>query len=1038
MDSQSDIRHHCPAMASECSALPDASLLLVLLDGRLRCVSLKDGRERWSAQLPCGEMFSCGESGIISERRQMHPSPSDFATCKQCEVMGARYGNSSTTDRYVSVVQNPCGGCSGLSQHPFCASLPNNEVDCCLILSPRESSDVGRSPSFEWYFSGGVSGKGRDKLYFPVDVLLEHFSASRCPAHGLRDLNHRESVYIEFDFDNGVELFHLSAERGLSVPRPRRPLNDNVSSDTAVASDGNDGPQMPLCSTSQIRIAVQRATDYRTLFFPPVPRYRSGPSKGVEDNSRSLFVKKSTVIINIVGCLETNSLEGTGLDDTLRIEQTLSDSGVRVHWLAVGDNNNGPQPTVPVSPGIVESSPVVSAYVLHPHRLATGNAVTEEYCAGVTDFDDGTSYVMACCQIPILNSSSEPSKHVLSIQSCFPENFRRKRLHGFVNRQYGVFFSESLNVPSSSSSSTVSPSPLPTGSECASNDNENISNKAMGDGFFSCEESGEEANHPSPNEMSSGALVLGKSLLSFSESENVEARTQENFMSGKQSFFDENFDVLMILGSGASGVVLLTRHRVTGVLYAVKVLIVRDKFAETAVMQEVRLHAVLHNEHIVRYYTCWSEMITPARLRQLASVGLCSKREVRQTFRALEANCVSCGSSHEGAGWLIPRHEGQLGNLLLLKSPAEDCAGVYMAGDDTVDDGTGSTAGSHTEPSEDGSDDTRSNSCESSSSERSSSILEGRVVFLQLEYYRTTLAQRLGSRGSIDRFENIIIALQLFAAVRYVHRSGFLHRDVKPPNIFIDYRVQFSGVDGPGEEDNDEYDYDLDESDGNGWTCTSVREEKEERKMWTEPVNGGGNDDVSAPHQAFQSVFEFLQFYATTPPLSTYLKKIKCAQNEEQKRRAVYLIGKWTCKRFLQVRLGDFSISKSFLAQHVELASNFGRTAMNTTGIGSSLYSSPEQLDGEHCTSSSDAYSCGIVLAEMYVQPKTVSERLHVLKAVRNGVFPESSLLKRYPELCVVQYLTLKDPSHRMSLMDASRALRRTVYRILLSFFSEV
>nr|CCC91007.1 putative protein kinase [Trypanosoma congolense IL3000] len=668
--------------------------------------------------------------------------------------------------------------------------------------------------------------------------------------------------------------------------------------------------------------------------------------------------------------------------------------------------------------------PIVSAFILQPCQAH----ITDTNEGATNDSDVSVLRSAGCVEIPVKNLTTPASEKVIILTVLLISGSQEVSISGWADAASHAFFPCLTDQQGDPTITTVSIS----GKHCIV-EGECDSCEKEGDLL---EERTAKKMNDSPEGDSSAVLVVDRSCLACGNAEADQDKAPETFSEAKPSFFDENFEVLLILGRGASGVALLTRHRVSAVLYAVKVVLVRDKLSEEAVLQEVRLHAMLDNEHIVRYYTCWSEVATPGRLQQLASVGLCSEEEVKYAFNSIMAYYANDKDYKYDAESLMRGYNGFSAPRLLLQARCGEGGGAYMEGYDTMDGESESSTNSTTATTRDDEEGSDSGFSDKSSSERSLDVLSRRVVFIQLEYYQTTLASMLGSRSCIDRLENIFIGLQLLSAVRYVHRVGFLHRDVKPQNIFIDYRAQLAVVDNVSDEEDDE-DYSVEVEDKNGWTCCDVQDGGVSTRTWSGSLDFVDSCNVSRQQQIIRSVFEFLLYHASKPPLSTYLNRVKCAQHDFEKRTMIDRIGRWVCNNFLRLRLGDFSISKSFLAQHVDLAGNFGRTAMNTMGIGSSLYSSPEQLEGELCTSASDAYSVGVVFAEMYIQPKTVSERLSVLNDVRKSVFPEPGILLKYPELCVVRGLTRSNASQRMSISEARRTLRRTMCSILLSFFSE-
>ncbi|CCW68047.1 unnamed protein product [Phytomonas sp. Hart1] len=142
---------------------------------------------------------------------------------------------------------------------------------------------------------------------------------------------------------------------------------------------------------------------------------------------------------------------------------------------------------------------------------------------------------------------------------------------------------------------------------------------------------------------------------------------------------------------------------------------------------------------------------------------------------------------------------------------------------------------------------------------------------------------------------------------------------------------------------------------------------------------------------------------------------------------------KWLQRTLVQVRLSDFGLAK--LVDHTRFRTMdthyFDTMAVNTTGVGSPLYSSPEQLRGGACTAASDAFSLGILFAEMYILPKTTAERLDVLRNVREALSPSDEMLCAYPELSVVRDLTRSNSTERLSLVKAHNRLREHLYQLL-------
>ncbi|KAI5689744.1 Protein kinase domain [Leishmania braziliensis] len=747
------------------------------------------------------------------------------------------------------------------------------------------------------------------------------------------------------------------------------------------------------------------------------------------------------------------------------------------------------------------------------------------------------------------------------------------------------------------------------------------------------------------------------------------------------NFFDENFEPLMLLGRGVSGAVLLVRHRFTGVFYAIKVLVARDYESECDILQELRVHAMLENRYVVRYHTCWSEVISPIRAQQLAFIGVCHPYEANMARRkrlnsasssfsstmprrsardgtwhprANSDGCIPTRSQLRSApgGWDHLRLPSHLSTILVGSTSTSESATPEVAqkrsrpqlrgsawsatimdeledltdeeGDETLlgqmekwqgwasdrlgYSGPGMPSPTAIEPQParhplavsspspavrnthallaslrlrkkppiasvlsseppfaasdsmgvttvqevyDGEEEeaesildyTQGGDCSSSVSSGNSygrpapekdslqrqkghTIIGTRVVFLQMELCQGTLAQYLASRASINRVENLIIAMQMVAGVRYLHHRGILHRDVKPTNVFLDYRCQYdktvhqlnmsdtSSADG-GSEDEGSAEASLGFSGSPASPCSAAAAGNGEgdneaceplsssaltlcrrhpRVCSPELPSGGCSPSVSsaprrssivppgmqslypavpsslasdwnarmtmtslsnlpswdgeravldfvmhAPHRIASEMLQERLLRRPPPPAVCQRASSKCKMMEKEMgssdapmplmapnggRNFRRRLANWLLHRFVQVRLGDFGLAKFLYQQELRVDGFVSMNAINTTGVGSPLYASPEQLQGSRCTPASDAFSVGVVLAEMYLQPKTVAERLTVLREVREGVYRDTTLLSRFPELKLVRRLTAAEPERRMTLAALHKDLK--------------
>ncbi|XP_057681844.1 eukaryotic translation initiation factor 2-alpha kinase 1 isoform X1 [Corythoichthys intestinalis] len=114
------------------------------------------------------------------------------------------------------------------------------------------------------------------------------------------------------------------------------------------------------------------------------------------------------------------------------------------------------------------------------------------------------------------------------------------------------------------------------------------------------------------------------------------------------------------------------------------------------------------------------------------------------------------------------------------------------------------------------------------------------------------------------------------------------------------------------------------------------------------------------------------------------------------------------------VRIGDFGLACSglILDSHESNISHIDDSP-HTTGVGTFVYASPEQLKSSHYDSKSDMYSIGMLALELFQPFGTEMERVRTLSDLRQGKIPES-FSNRWPVLAnYILKLTNMEPSIR-------------------------
>ncbi|NXN95558.1 E2AK1 kinase, partial [Rhinopomastus cyanomelas] len=118
------------------------------------------------------------------------------------------------------------------------------------------------------------------------------------------------------------------------------------------------------------------------------------------------------------------------------------------------------------------------------------------------------------------------------------------------------------------------------------------------------------------------------------------------------------------------------------------------------------------------------------------------------------------------------------------------------------------------------------------------------------------------------------------------------------------------------------------------------------------------------------------------------------------------------------VKIGDFGLAcKDLLGDDADHCFKTERKngLTHTSGVGTCLYASPEQLQGSHYDFKSDMYSVGVILLELFQPFGTEMERTEVLMHLRNGHIPHTFYKKWPVQAKCVKLLTSQQPTERPS-----------------------
>lgn len=278
-----------------------------------------------------------------------------------------------------------------------------------------------------------------------------------------------------------------------------------------------------------------------------------------------------------------------------------------------------------------------------------------------------------------------------------------------------------------------------------------------------------------------------------------------------ESRYAREFEEVGKLGKGAFGEVVKARNRMEGTFYAIKKIKHKQDKLET-LLSEVLSLARLNHQYIVRYYGCWVEDVVDSGSR--GDSALTSETEDESELSE-EDEEFDIPVNIRSSSFLKSRDNSfqvdYFTNSLALLSYNNN----YDNFDDRIvfaneSDSENSTTGQeHTESLDETESDEESDSCESEGisedysdegsedyfnhvarkdSKPDSQMGQKRcILYIQMEFCENNTLLDLIEKGlPANPNEYWRLFREILEAVNYIHSSGFIHRDLKPTNIFID------------------------------------------------------------------------------------------------------------------------------------------------------------------------------------------------------------------------------------------------------------
>lgn len=252
----------------------------------------------------------------------------------------------------------------------------------------------------------------------------------------------------------------------------------------------------------------------------------------------------------------------------------------------------------------------------------------------------------------------------------------------------------------------------------------------------------------------------------------------------RDSRYETEFEEVGKLGKGGFGEVVKARNRMEGTFYAIKKIRHRADKLE-GLLSEVLSLARLNHQYIVRYYGCWVE----EDIDQVSAIeddeSLDRETETSSLFN--EDNVRSSSFLSRENSFQVDYFTNSLDPLLEYNDDDFDDRIVFAnSSDDEEGDDNNAIA--------DTSDEEESNSTVDDLSVQKAPTKPAQnrpqsksILYIQMEFCENNTLLDIIDRGlPANPNEYWRLFRQILEAVSYIHSSGFIHRDLKPTNIFID------------------------------------------------------------------------------------------------------------------------------------------------------------------------------------------------------------------------------------------------------------
>ncbi|KAI5960796.1 GCN2 [Candida pseudojiufengensis] len=273
---------------------------------------------------------------------------------------------------------------------------------------------------------------------------------------------------------------------------------------------------------------------------------------------------------------------------------------------------------------------------------------------------------------------------------------------------------------------------------------------------------------------------------------NSESQKQKN------SRYNRDFEEIGRLGKGGFGDVVKSRNRMEGTFYAIKKIKHRANKLDS-ILSEVLSLARLNHQYIVRYYSTWveedEELDNNNKDSDLSSVVPTVDEEAIEAEENDTSNLQLTSSSSYLPAYNSSFQVDYISRSFDPNTEFDDESFGNRFEDDDDEDGfvfANSTDIDNSNEKEENADTTASSSSNdiavvTHSPKNKQVLFPKSILYIQMEFCENNTLMNLieqGLPGNPNEYWRLF--RQLLEAVSYIHREGFIHRDLKPMNIFID------------------------------------------------------------------------------------------------------------------------------------------------------------------------------------------------------------------------------------------------------------